>query len=50
MQVGDMVCYDYDKSIGIVIEVKENGDCRCLFSGKIYLCVQHSLEVINENR
>lgn len=46
MKVGDLVYYGYDKSVGIVIEVRKNGDCRCIFNGEIYLCVQHSLEVI----
>ena len=46
MKVGDLVYYDYDKSVGIVIEVRKNGDCRRIFNGEIYLCVQHSLEVI----
>lgn len=46
MQVGDLVYYGYDKSVGIVIEVRKNGDCRCIFNGEVYLCVQQSLEVI----
>ena len=50
MKVGDLVYYGYDKSIGVVVEVKENGDCRCVFNGTIYLCAQQSLEVINESR
>ena len=50
MKVGDLVYYGYDKSVGVVVEVKENGDCRCVFDGEIYLCVQTSLEVIYGNR
>ena len=47
MNVGDLVYYAYDKSVGVVVEVKENGDCRCVFDGIIYLCAQQSLEVIS---
>jgi hypothetical protein len=50
MKIGDLVYFGYDKTVGVVLEVKENGDCRVLFGGQIYLCVQHSLEVINASR
>ena len=50
MNVGDLVYYAFDKSVGFVVEVRENGDCRCIFDGIIYLCAQQSLEVIDENR
>ena len=46
MKIGDLVYYAYDKSVGFVVEVKENGDCRCVLNGTIYLCAQQSLEVI----
>ena len=47
MKIGDLVYYAYDKSVGVVVEVKKNGDCRCVFNGEIYLCAQQSLEVIS---
>ena len=50
MEVGDLVLYALDKSIGVVIEVKKNTDCRVIFDGEIYLVAQQSLEVINESR
>ena len=50
MKVGDLVYYDYDKSVGVVVEVRENGDCCCVFDGIIYLCAQQSLEVLDESR
>ena len=50
MKVGDLVLFALDKSIGVVVEVKKNTDCRVVFNGEIYLCAQQSLEVINESR
>ncbi len=50
MKVGDLVLFANDKSIGVVVEIRRNGDCCCLFDGQIYLCAQQSLEVINESR
>ena len=50
MKVGDLVLFADDPTIGVIVEVRSNGDCCCLFNGEIYLCVQHSLEVINGSR
>ena len=51
MEVGDLVLFADDTNfIGVIVEMRSNGDCLCFFNGEIYLCVQHSVEVINESR
>jgi len=50
MKVGDLVLFADDPTIGVIVEMRSNGDCCCLFNGEIYLCVSHSLEVINGSR
>ncbi len=50
MKVGDMVLFADDPTIGVIVEMRSNGDCCVLFNGQIYLCAQQSLEVINGNR
>ena len=50
MKVGDLVLFANDPTVGVIVEIRSNGDCCCLFNNEIYLCVQHSLEVINESR
>jgi hypothetical protein len=50
MQVGDLVLFANDPTIGVIVETRSNGDCCCLFNGQIYLCAQQSLEVINASR
>ena len=53
MKVGDLVLFANDPTIGVIVEIRSNGselDCCVLFNGEIYLCVAHSLEVINECR
>ena len=53
MKVGDLVLFANDPTIGVIVEIRSNGselDCCVLFNGEIYLCVAHSLEVINGSR
>ena len=51
MQVGDLVLFADDPTIGVIVEIRcPSGDCCCLFNGEIYLCASSSLEVINESR
>jgi hypothetical protein len=50
MEVGDLVLFASDKTIGVVVEVRKNSDVVCLFEGQIYLVAQQSLEVIDEGR
>ena len=50
MKVGDLVLFADDPTIGVIVEMRSNGDCCCLFKGQIYLCAPQSLEVIDENR
>ena len=50
MKVGDLVLFASDKTIGVIVEIRRNGDCCCLFDGQVYLCAQQSLEVIDESR
>ena len=47
MKIGDLVYFGFDRTVGVVVEIRENGDCTCLFDGQIYLCAQRSLEVIS---
>ena len=46
MRVGDLVLFVPDRSIGIVVEVAKNTDCRCLFDGEIFICAQSQLELL----
>ena len=50
MQVGDLVLFSNDPTIGVIVEMRSNGDCCVLFNGQIYLCAPSGLEVINGNR
>ena len=50
MKVGDIVLFANDPTIGVIVEMRSNGDVCCLFDGQIYLCAQQSLEVLDEHR
>ena len=52
MQIGDLVCFGSDRTVGIILDIRKNGDCCCLFNGyeEIFLCDPSSLEVISESR
>ena len=50
MEVGDLVLFGDDPTIGVIVEMRSNGDCSCLFDGQIYLCAPSGLEVINGSR
>ena len=50
MKVGDLVLFADDPTIGVIVEMRSNGDCCVLFNGQIYLCAPSGLEVINGNR
>ena len=50
MNIGDLVLFANDPTIGVIVEMRSNGDVCCLFDGQIYLCAQQSLEVIDESR
>ena len=48
MKVGDLVLFANDPTIGVLVEIRRNGDCCVMFNNEIYLCDQQSLEVICE--
>tara|TARA_R100000149_G_C5727588_1_gene47991 strand:+ start:78 stop:239 length:162 start_codon:yes stop_codon:yes gene_type:complete len=50
MEVGDLVLFSNDPTVGVIVEMRSNGDCCVLFNGQIYLCAPSGLEVINANR
>ena len=50
MKVGDLVLFANDPTIGVIVEMRSNGDCCAMFSNEIYLIPQSSLEVINGSR
>ena len=50
MKVGDIVLFANDPTIGVIVDIRKNGDCCCLFNEEIYLCDRQSLEVINGSR
>ena len=50
MKVGDLVLFANDPTLGVIVEMRSNGDCCVLFDGQIYLCAPSGLEVINGSR
>ena len=50
MNIGDLVLFANDPTIGVIVEIRRNGDCCVMFNNEIYLCPLTSLEVINASR